>query len=188
MFKFNVTKAVQAVGAIFREEDSTVLEYLRVIKLLYLAERESIKEIGRPIIGDTVVAMDHGPALSRVYDLIKGSTTVPEEMLKWSAFVERCGRYVIRLSSNPGVGQLSRYETKKLRDVTKRNIGKDQWEIVDDMHKLEEWKKHYLESTSRHIPLKTIFEAVGRADKFEGAMRAAKEEAIFDEFFPSARQ
>jgi hypothetical protein len=35
-------------------------------KLLYLADRESLKKTGRPITGDRVVAMEHGPVLRSV--------------------------------------------------------------------------------------------------------------------------
>lgn len=39
------------------------MSYLRMLKLLYLADRESLKETGHTITGDRVVAMEHGPVL-----------------------------------------------------------------------------------------------------------------------------
>jgi uncharacterized phage-associated protein len=48
------------------------MEYVRLLKLLYIADREMMAEAGAPITGDRAVAMDHGPVLSHVYDLVKG--------------------------------------------------------------------------------------------------------------------
>src|SRR5665213_4351225 len=149
MFKFSLDKAIQAIGVIFREEDSTVLEYLRIIKLLYIAERESISEIGRTIIGDRIVAMDDGPVMSHVYDLMKGSA-VPGEAEKWSRFIKRTGRYALTMHDSPGIGQLSKYEIQKLQDVTRRYLGVNQWKIVDDVHQFKEWKDFYVPHTSSH--------------------------------------
>ena len=43
---------------------------LKLMKLMYLAERLSYKEYGFPIIGDALVSMPHGPVLSRTLELI----------------------------------------------------------------------------------------------------------------------
>jgi uncharacterized phage-associated protein len=72
VFLFNIEKAIQAVAALLHFHGSKEMSYLRMLKLLYIADRETLKETGRPITGDRIVAMEHGPVLSSVYDLIKG--------------------------------------------------------------------------------------------------------------------
>jgi hypothetical protein len=42
------------------------MEYVRLLKLLYIADREMMAEAGAPVTGDRAVAMDHGPVLSHV--------------------------------------------------------------------------------------------------------------------------
>ena len=70
VFRFNIEKTIQAIAALLHFHGSKEMSYLRMLKLLYLADRECLQETGRPITGDRVVAMEHGPVLSSVYDLI----------------------------------------------------------------------------------------------------------------------
>jgi uncharacterized phage-associated protein len=71
--RFDSQKAIQAIGVILRNHPHTWASKLRILKLLYIAERESIQETGHPIIGSRVVAMDHGPLHSRVLEMINGA-------------------------------------------------------------------------------------------------------------------
>jgi hypothetical protein len=50
-FPLNVEKAIQAVGVLFRNDRVRRMNYMRVLKLLYIADREALGETGRPIIG-----------------------------------------------------------------------------------------------------------------------------------------
>ena len=50
------------------------MSYMKLIKLLYLADREALLRWGRPITFDAYVSMDRGPVLSSVLDLINGGT------------------------------------------------------------------------------------------------------------------
>ena len=100
VFRFNIEKTIQAIAAFLHFHRATEMSYLRMLKLLYLADRESLKETGRPITGDRVVAMEHGPVLSSVYDLIKGEHTA---WPLWSKFLGKKG-YRIELLQDPGNG------------------------------------------------------------------------------------
>jgi uncharacterized phage-associated protein len=71
VFRFNIEKTIQAIAAFLYFHQSDEMSYLRMLKLLYLADRESLKETGRSIASDRVVAMEHGPVLSSVYELIE---------------------------------------------------------------------------------------------------------------------
>jgi len=42
------------------------MKYLGLLKLLYLADRDALKEIERPITGDRYFSLKNGPVLSRV--------------------------------------------------------------------------------------------------------------------------
>ena len=50
----------------------------RVVKLLYLADREHLRQFGRPISFDRYVAMENGPVASFAYDLMKGRAKVAD--------------------------------------------------------------------------------------------------------------
>lgn len=181
--RFDITKAVQAISVIFNEESADSLEYLRVLKLLYIAERESIAETGRPIIGDRIVAMNNGPVMSTVYNLAKERPVNPAQWEAWNPYIRSSGRYLISLVENPGVGKLTKYEMSKIRDVTKRYIGTDQWEIVEETHRFIEWIRNHKKDTSVTISMQNIFEALGKQNEFAGVSNAVKEEMFFEDFF-----
>jgi uncharacterized phage-associated protein len=135
---------------------------LRLLKLLYIADRESLQEVGNSITGDRAVAMDHGPVLSRTYDIIKGEEHGVE---RWSQFIARVGRRDLRLKTDPGVDALSAYEVGKLQEVANRFDASDGWEVVEKTHEFPEWQRNRPPGrSSKEIPFEHILEAVGMAD------------------------
>ncbi|WP_171680315.1 Panacea domain-containing protein [Pelistega suis] len=70
---FQEQKAAQ-VAAFLIHKANNKLEILKLIKLMYLAERESLRLFGETITGDAFVSMPHGPVLSMTYDCINGNT------------------------------------------------------------------------------------------------------------------
>ena len=48
------------------------MNYMRLLKVLYLAEREILADSGKPLTGSRVVAMPRGPVLEDLFQLIKG--------------------------------------------------------------------------------------------------------------------
>ncbi|HSZ59207.1 MAG TPA: Panacea domain-containing protein [Tepidisphaeraceae bacterium] len=73
LIPFDPFKVTQAAAVLLKTEANRSMSRLRLLKLLYIADREALKERARPITGDRPVAMDHGPVLSHTYDLIKGT-------------------------------------------------------------------------------------------------------------------
>lgn len=52
-FPFNLAKSIQAASFLLGKEEHNCMEHLRLLKLLYIADREAIAETGRPIIGSS---------------------------------------------------------------------------------------------------------------------------------------
>ena len=71
------------------------LTVLKLMKLMYLAERTSYARFGEPIIGDRLVSMPHGPVLSQTLDLINNGpqTQITGGWDDWIA--ERSGRDLV---------------------------------------------------------------------------------------------
>src|SRR5436190_21060219 len=70
VFRVDVPKTVQAICLLLKAMKTDRLEYISILKILYIADRESLAERGAPITGDVPVAMKNGPVLSAVYALI----------------------------------------------------------------------------------------------------------------------
>lgn len=179
--RLDVEKAIQAVGVLLRREGKKATR-LRILKLLYIADRMSLEESGSPIIGSKVVAMKHGPLHSEVLDLISGSHS---EEPRWSQFFSNEGRNMV-LSDEPSVGQLSRHEIAILNKVVDDRLSDTDWEIVDETHGFQEWLTNYpnpLENTSRPISLDSLIEAVGREEDADAIKQDIADTDFYDRFF-----
>jgi uncharacterized phage-associated protein len=175
-FPFKLLKTIQAIGVLLRFDGIKRMNYMRLLKLLYIADRESLRETGRPITGGPVVAMERGPVLKEVYDLILGQH---REMPLWTQFFRK-ERYDLLELAEPDVGQLSRYEIGKLQEVAKTYQDDDEWALVDITHTFPEWKQNDPGKSSKPIPLSSILEALERADAIEELSRDAQSLAAFD--------
>src|SRR4051794_10494791 len=67
---FDERKATEATSLLLMLRGNR-MHYMKLIKLLYLADREALLRWGRPITTDTFVSMDYGPVVSTIYDLIR---------------------------------------------------------------------------------------------------------------------
>src|ERR1035438_6543738 len=102
---FNEAKATQAATQFLRLRGGRI-SYIKLIKLLYLADREALIRWGRPITTDCYVSMDVGPVVSRIYDLIRNEPS-PNSVKIWSKFISDPEDYEVRLLGDPGSGELS---------------------------------------------------------------------------------
>src|SRR6516165_1045948 len=96
--KLDVLKTIQAIAVLLHSDRCDRMSYLRLLKLLYIADRESLAETGRSMSGDSIVAMKHGPVLRNVYNLVRSDHP---QAPGWGNFLRRDG-YHLELVSNPG--------------------------------------------------------------------------------------
>lgn len=175
-FPLKVLKTIQAVGVLLRYDGVKRMNDMRLLKLLYIADRESLKETGRPVTGGPVIAMERGPVLKEVYELILGQH---REMSLWSRFYRK-ERYDLLELAEPDVGQLSKYEIVKLQEVAKTYQDDDEWALVDITHKFPEWNRNAPGKSSKPIPLSNILEAIGQVDAIDEISKEAQSLAAFD--------
>lgn len=172
MFELNQRKAIQAVAYLMGQEGIDADAYLKLVKLLYVAERECLIETGCPLTGDRTCAMPHGPSLSVIADAI-GEQQVADD---WSDYFAPAGNHRLALKRDPGVGALSRYEMAKLADVALRFRDKNRWQTRDETHDLPEWVKNDPGKSSKMILVRDILEAGNASEKLRSVMRRAREE------------
>jgi len=158
ILRFDIKKTIQASAVLLKTEPGQRMSRLRLLKLLYIADRDALTERARPITGDSPVAMDHGPVLTNTYDLIKGEDFLAPE---WEKYIKGEGRDCV-LASDPGVGDLSRWEIAKLHEVAHRFQDNNDWEIAEFTHTFEEWIMNKpAKGTCKPIPDDDILAATG---------------------------
>ncbi|MEX2307128.1 MAG: Panacea domain-containing protein [Pirellulales bacterium] len=144
---------------------------MRLLKLLYLAERKSLQESGGPLTGSPAVAMERGPVLEDVFSLIRQKH--PDTPV-WSNFF-RPDRYELVMISDPGNRRLTPFIVDVLNAVSALHEEHDEHDMVDITHTLPEWLKNNPGKSCRPIPLEDILEAVGRADDIDEIIAFAQQ-------------
>jgi uncharacterized phage-associated protein len=178
IFRFDFHKTLQASGVLL-DLDANRMAYIRLLKLLYIADRELLAETGRTITGDEAVAQKNGPVLCRVYDLIKG---VGPKTQEWTDYI-RTVHYSVELEKDPGRGKLSKGEIEKLTEVTERFRTRDDWELSEYTHEFPEWKNHHEAGASTPIPWQEMLEAQGKAELVEIVERNEAARQYLDSLF-----
>jgi len=178
-FRFKFERALQASAYLLRL-DGKRMGYLRLLKLLYIADREWLAETGESITGDRAYAMKYGPVLSSIYDLIKGNGSRAGE---WDDYIHTEG-YALELVADPGRGELSKGIVQKLLEVTKRYAELDDWELSERTHEFREWADHFHGETSP-IPWQDILRAQGKPQMIAVVERDQAAKQTFDDVFGS---
>ena len=115
---------------------------MKLIKLLYLIDREALDRWGRPVSTDRYVSMDHGPVLSSVLDLISHGAE-PGMKSAWLELISAPDGYDVRLHSDkpPADDELSKAEKELIDEVFARFRMASRWDLVRYLHKTApEWQ------------------------------------------------
>lgn len=150
-FYFDIKKAVQLAASFLSKEPSNSMYYVKLLKLMYLADRENIIQSAYPVTGDALVALKRGPVLSEILYYMAREKHSDD----WSRHFNVSEDNKIKLTQDPGKGLLSR----SINAITDRLFEqfKDYTvnEIVKYTHDLPEWRKTKL-SGSRDIDVRDI--------------------------------
>jgi uncharacterized phage-associated protein len=159
---FNQRKVAQ-MAAHLLDRGRGRMNYLKLMKLLYLADRESMKRHGEPISGDRYVSMDHGPVLSQTFNLIKGAVKFQEH--GWSHWIVDNADYDVSLKhkvSRGALDELSEADVDVLNDTYAKFGRMSAWDLVEYTHRYcREWENP--NGSSIPIPYTAIFKALGRS-------------------------
>lgn len=144
-FRYDATKAVQAVLWFLHKHGGT-MDKMKLIKLVYIADREHLKLYGRPIVGGRYFAMKHGPVTSELLDHINNNDCGRDFLLENKRTVIAQGPLYEKYLSESDVLVLTKIDeefgmmgTGRLRNLT---------------HDFKAWQKNYPnpdENTSRAI-------------------------------------
>src|SRR5271165_3867009 len=132
-FPFDPDKATE-VAARFIQLEGGLINVLKLVKLIYLLERESIEKRGIPVVGGVYFSMKNGPVTSEILDLIN-SGQLWNCQTSWANFIAPRGPdYAVELINEPGTDHLSIWE-QELIAALYRHFGQlDQWELSQWCH------------------------------------------------------
>jgi uncharacterized phage-associated protein len=184
---FNERKVAQ-MAAYLLEQGGRRMPHLKLMKLLYLADRKSMELYGMPISGDRIVAMPHGPVLSMTLNLSNGD--VESSAGGWESLISdregheislRCAGAITR----DDLDELSLADIKVLESVWDQFGHMTRWEIRDYTHvHCPEWKDP--EGSSFPISYEKIFRALGKSEKLARELSARiRTERSLDSIFAS---
>jgi uncharacterized phage-associated protein len=143
---FNERKAAQAAAYLLYRGGGR-LPVLKLIKLMYLAERLSLQRYGETLTGDRLVSMQHGPVLSHTYNLIQG--TYDPCAGGWDTWVADRAGHDVELADNSMIRQpeqdlpaLSETDLEVLGDTWAQFGHWDKFKLRDYTHSdaCPEWK------------------------------------------------
>ena len=171
-FFFDEAKTTQAASLLLEQHRNT-MPCVKLVKLLYLADRQSLVEIGSPITGDRFVSLKDGPSLDRVLELIREPNLVDDST--WHRHIQCMGRNVA-LYDPAGATRLSRYELRILTAIAEAYRHEPDDAVVMHTQNLPEWVALTDKNTPAAIAPEVILRFAGRTDDEidETALHAAE--------------
>lgn len=166
---FNERKAAQMAAFFLGQNPESRMSHLKLMKLLYLADREAVRSFGFPISGDRMVSMPHGPVLSMTLNLMDGDVeSCPGGWEAWISDKENHELSLRQPLKADTLDELAPAELEVLRSVWQQFGAMGKWEIRDWTHDhCAEWE----DPRGSSNPI--AFERLARAVGFDAA--AAKE-------------
>jgi len=174
-FLFNIEKSTQA-AALFLSLNKGKLNYMKLIKLLYILDRAAITKWNEPVTGDAYYSLRYGPIVSNIMNHIT-SPSVPDLKDYWHDSIEKSSKdtYSVELIHDPGVDALSEREIEQIKEIDKEFKDYDQWDLRNYCHNFfPEW--HDPGEASIPITIEDICHAVGKSKK---EIKVIEDEAEF---------
>lgn len=136
--RYREDKTTQAAARLL-ERAGGRMNHMKLIKLLYLAERRALIQWGRPITFDWYFSLPHGPVLSFTLNKINESLD-PAATSYWHRYVSERSGNEVQLRERAPNDQLSPAEEKLLDEIWRQFGGMNEWQLRDYTHTLPEWR------------------------------------------------
>jgi uncharacterized phage-associated protein len=163
---FNEQKAAQ-IAAWFIASEGGSMPHLKLIKLMYLAERASLQAHGYLMTGDRFSAMPHGPVLSLTLDHINDGVRSGQD--GWDSWVSDKANHtvgLVREVSRDALDELSDADINVIEATWKKFGWMSKFQIRDYTHdpkNCPEWQDP--DGSSMPIEYETVFKALGFPDE-----------------------
>jgi len=150
------------MAAFFLARREGPMSHLKLIKLMYLADRLSMERYDAPMSDDAQYSMKNGPILSNTLNLLRGITR--DDV--WSDLISSVDDNQVQLNREfdwDELDELSRGELAILDEVFAKFGRMKRWELVNYTHTLPEWVDPG--ASCRPIDAAVIFQALGSSEE-----------------------
>lgn len=162
-FHFDLDKALEAMAYIVRRLGR--VDKVKLMKLVYIADRENFLRNGYPITGDSLWAMPWGPVSSGCLDAVNGQLWPAAQNDRLFEFLHLDDN-VVTLKHAPATSLLSTAEKAVLDGVLSQHGATPTWTLVEQTHAYPEYREVYVEDSSRPIPFESILKHYGTEDQY----------------------
>lgn len=137
------------------------MNVLKLMKLMYLADRETLVRWGWSLTGDAYVSMPKGMVLSRTYNLVNEETWPTSY---WKTHISAPEGYNVNLIDEPGTDELSAAEMELIDEIYEKFGYLNRWVLVDKIHHhLPEWVDP--DGSSIPIEYRSVLEEAGKSEQ-----------------------
>lgn len=137
---YNPKKATQAVAYLVHLGGGRIGLW-RMLKLVYLFDRESLVETGSTVTGDALDNLPHGGTPSRIYDNTKSRRDDRCKDAVWKEYLtESVNDEVSLRNANFPTDELSEFERGVIEQIWERFGNLSQRELYNFVHALPEFK------------------------------------------------
>jgi hypothetical protein len=135
--RFDEPKTTQMAALLLKLRGTRRMHYLKLMKLMYLIDRESLLRWGWSMTGDKYVSMEHGLVLSNTLNLI---TQERFGRSYWKEFISApLGDYEVQAVKDPNDDELSQAEIELINEVYGKFGHWNRWRLRDYTHDLPEY-------------------------------------------------
>jgi len=137
-FAFDEKKATQC-AALLLSLNHGRMNYMKLIKLLYLSDRKAILSWSDTITTDRYVSMPKGPVTSCIYDKIKSG--VKDDGSYWSCYIRTVDFEAVLINKSISDDCLSEMEIETIKSVYEKFKDVNEWDMVEYCHEnIPEWR------------------------------------------------
>ena len=141
--RFDEAKTTQAASLLLSLAGGS-MSVLKLVKLLYLVDRQAILTSGRPISFDEYYSLSYGPILQNTLDRINDAHLLPGSISSpWRDVISpRDQQHMVSLRNEGEHARnlLSEADEKLIHETYTKYGEVDRWKLVEVTHRLPEWQ------------------------------------------------
>ncbi len=141
-FNFDYKKATQGLNY-FALKEGGLINKLKVLKLIYFADRFHLRKYGRLITNDIYFAMDYGPVPSNVKDIAEATSFLGDSERDYSSqYIIPIDNVTLQSVKQVDNSLFSDSDIEALDYIWERFGHLDQFKLAEITHEYPEWKRH----------------------------------------------